>query len=103
MALSGAPLGFLFVFQSIFIKSTVAVTCFGVNGLAYADNVICPGSNACCGSTATCLPNRLCHNQGDNNDTFVRGPCAITPYTVDSCAEICVYSITPANHLNIEN
>ncbi|KAK4188572.1 hypothetical protein QBC35DRAFT_382313 [Podospora australis] len=70
-----------------------AITCFGVSGLAYEDNTLCPGSNACCGREATCLSNRLCHNPNDPEDTWVRGPCAIKGWD-DSCGQICLYNET---------
>jgi hypothetical protein len=71
----------------------IAATCYGYDGTAITDNQVCAGSNACCGATATCLSNRLCHNEGDNNGTFVRGPCAVQPYDPNTCAEICLYGI----------
>ncbi|RFU32878.1 hypothetical protein B7463_g3474, partial [Scytalidium lignicola] len=82
------------LFHSFLIYNVNAVTCFGVNGLPYTDNIICPGSNACCGSSATCMSNRLCHNPGTNNDTFIRGPCAVQPYDSNTCGAICVYNET---------
>ncbi|KAE8447841.1 hypothetical protein EG329_010070 [Mollisiaceae sp. DMI_Dod_QoI] len=78
----------------LFVENVNAVTCFGFAGTAYPDNVICPGSQACCGVNATCLSNRLCHNPGQNNSTFVRGPCAVSPYDPNTCAEICLYNET---------
>jgi len=79
--------------QSLLVGPVSAVTCYGVNGLGYQDNIICPGSNACCNRLEGCQPNRLCHNEGQNNSTFVRGPCALKPYNSASCAEICLYSM----------
>ena len=76
---------------STFLQCCIATTCYGYDGTAATDNQVCPGSNACCGDTATCLSNRLCHNEGDSNGTFVRGPCAVQPYDPNTCAEICLY------------
>ena len=69
-----------------------AAICYGVNGVEYSRQVICPGSSACCGEAATCMDNRLCHNAGDDQNTFVRGTCAENPYDKNKCAKICVYS-----------
>jgi len=92
--MTGRALCFFLTFASIFTTAVrTATTCYGVNGLAYADQVICPGSRACCGVNATCLDNRLCHNPGDPQDTFVRGPCADDHYDESKCASICVYSM----------
>jgi hypothetical protein len=85
----------VFSFLCLLVHSSSAVTCFGFDGDAYTNNTICPGSNACCGVTATCLPNRLCHNIGDAAGTFVRGPCALDPYDPTTCAEICLYGTSP--------
>lgn len=67
-----------------------AISCFGFNGGEYANNTQCPGSNACCGYTATCLSNRLCHNVNDPVGTFVRGPCIVNGWS-SGCAQICLY------------
>ncbi|KAF5980290.1 hypothetical protein FBULB1_5273 [Fusarium bulbicola] len=49
------------------------------------------GSSACCGEGATCMPNRLCKNEGQGENEFVRGPCAVAPYDKKKCAAICLY------------
>ncbi|MBE3041604.1 hypothetical protein IMZ48_03295 [Candidatus Bathyarchaeota archaeon] len=69
-----------------------AATCYGVNGVEFPNQIICPGSSACCGEGATCMGNRLCHNPSDEQDEFVRGPCAEDPYDESKCAAICAYS-----------
>lgn len=51
----------------LFFHTTYAVACYSINGLAYTDNVICPGSEACCGVNATCLSNRLYRNEGQDD------------------------------------
>jgi len=62
----------------------------------------CPNSNACCGPRATCLSNRLCHNAGDDENTFVRGPCAVKSENGNwdpQCAQICLYSMNAESHV----
>ena len=69
-----------------------AATCYSFNGDAYPNQVVCPGSSACCNEKATCMGNRLCHNSGHDQDLFVRGTCAEYPYDESKCAAICAYS-----------
>ncbi|KAF2138954.1 uncharacterized protein K452DRAFT_300543 [Aplosporella prunicola CBS 121167] len=85
-----------FIIFSLFLCFVNGRTCYGVNGLAYEDNQVCPGSSACCGVEATCLPNRLCHNPNDANATLVRGPCAEYPYDSTVCGKICLQNETEA-------
>ncbi|KAL2150538.1 hypothetical protein VTH82DRAFT_7101 [Thermothelomyces myriococcoides] len=70
-------------------EDSLLIDCYRWNGEVIANNTKCPNSNACCGPTATCLSNRLCHNRGDEPNTFVRGPCAVREW--DDCAQICQY------------
>lgn len=70
---------------------TVGIVCYGYNGASYVNNTKCPGSNACCGYEATCVSNRLCHNPGDAEGTYVRGPCANDVWD-STCAQVCLYS-----------
>jgi hypothetical protein len=65
--------------------------CWGVDGKQWTNNKQCPGSSACCGEGASCMPNRLCKNKGQGEDEFVRGPCAVAPYDKKKCAAICLY------------
>ncbi|KAJ3547227.1 hypothetical protein NM208_g1625 [Fusarium decemcellulare] len=65
--------------------------CWGVDGKQWINNKQCPGSSACCGEGATCMPNRLCKNKGQGENEFVRGPCAVAPYDKKKCAAICIY------------
>lgn len=69
--------------------------CWGVDGTPWTSNKRCPGSSTCCGADATCMPNRLCKNKGQAVDEFVRGPCAVKPYSKEKCAAICVYGELP--------
>lgn len=79
----------------VFAESTSdAITCFYYDGEQAANNTLCPGSSSCCGITATCVSNRLCHNAGDASNIYVRGPCAVNPATNgwdSSCAQVCLY------------
>lgn len=79
---------------SLFVSTAKAETCWGVDGRKMINNRVCPGSNACCGETATCLSNRLCHNDGDPPDLWIRGPCFTKGWGEGStdCAQICAYS-----------
>lgn len=70
---------------------TVGIVCYGYGGASYVNNTKCPGSNACCGYEATCLSNRLCHNPGDAEGTYVRGPCANNAWD-ETCAQVCLFS-----------
>lgn len=72
---------------------TVGIVCYGYNGLSYVNNTKCPGSNACCGYQATCVSNRLCHNPGDAEGTYVRGPCANNIWD-STCAQVCLFNET---------
>lgn len=74
---------------------TVGIVCYGYNGLSYVNNTKCPGSNACCGYQATCISNRLCHNPGDPEGTYVRGPCANDLWD-STCAQVCLFNETEA-------
>ncbi|KXX77955.1 hypothetical protein MMYC01_206787 [Madurella mycetomatis] len=69
------------------------IDCFRFDGAVSPNNTKCPNSNTCCGPTATCLSNRLCHNVNDPPDTYVRGPCAVRGWD-DSCPQICTYNET---------
>lgn len=89
-----APLALLFLFLTLTALSE-STTCFTVNGKIQSDQVVCPGSRACCGADSTCLGNRLCHNPGDDQNLFVRGPCAEDPYDEEKCARVCVYGKFP--------
>lgn len=57
----------------LLITTCSAGSCFDFDGAEYTENKVCPGSSACYGYNATCLPNRLCHNDGDPDPTLVRG------------------------------
>ncbi|KAI7775315.1 hypothetical protein LA080_007032 [Diaporthe eres] len=67
---------FILCEHQIRADGTVGIVCYGYDGASYVNNTKCPGSNACCGYEATCVSNRLCHNPGDAEGTYVRGPCA---------------------------
>lgn len=89
---SSATLTLCLILQHYFISTCSARSCFAFDGFEYPDNQLCAGSSACCGFNATCLPNRLCHNNGDPDTTLVRGPCAVNPWNTSVCAQICLYS-----------
>lgn len=93
----------LAILPTVLIQRCIAATCYGYDGSAATNNQVCPGSNACCGASATCLSNRLCHNVGDGNGTFVRGPCAVKPYDPQTCAEICLYGSASPSLFRITN
>lgn len=57
------------------------ITCYGHDGSAWANNTRCPGSDACGGVDATCLSNRLYHKLEDRPGPFIRGLCAVKPWT----------------------
>jgi hypothetical protein len=74
------------------------VTCYGFDGSTWENNFICEGSSACCGVNGICMPNKLCNSKKDGTGELIRGPCAVKPYDVEECAEICLYgkSILPS-------
>lgn len=37
------------------------------------------------------MQNGLCKNRGQDENEFVRGPCAIAPYDAEKCASVCIY------------
>ena len=65
--------------------------CYYYDGDQTPNNTVCSGSLACCGDTATCTQNRLCHNPGDPPSVFVRGPCADKTWDSSLCPQICLY------------
>ncbi|OBT95821.1 hypothetical protein VE01_06065 [Pseudogymnoascus verrucosus] len=74
------------------LASAVTVrTCWGYDGKNWENNVLCPGSQACCGVNGMCLPNKLCNSKKDGTGEIIRGPCATQPYDPVECGEICLY------------
>ncbi|KAI9898463.1 hypothetical protein N3K66_006823 [Trichothecium roseum] len=73
------------------LASAQLITCYAYDGSVHANQTRCPGSNACCNPDATCLGNRLCHNDGYGPETLIRGPCAVEEYDSGTCAPICLY------------
>lgn len=71
--------------------STAIRTCWGFDGKPWENNVLCPGSQSCCGEHGICLPNKLCNSKKDGTGEIIRGPCAAVPYDKDECGEICLY------------
>ncbi|OBT79371.1 hypothetical protein VF21_01891 [Pseudogymnoascus sp. 05NY08] len=71
--------------------ATAVRTCWGYDGKDWANNVLCPGSQACCGVNGICLPNKLCNSKKDGTGEIIRGPCAAQPYDAAECGEICLY------------
>ncbi|KAL1843516.1 hypothetical protein VTJ49DRAFT_1109 [Mycothermus thermophilus] len=69
------------------------IDCYRYDGTVAHNSTRCPGSNACCGPTATCLSNRLCTADSDpfSTEKPVRGPCAVKGWDA-SCAQICMYN-----------
>ncbi|ELQ33136.1 hypothetical protein OOU_Y34scaffold00997g2 [Pyricularia oryzae Y34] len=61
---------FAVLLGQVHLAASQGISCFGVNGLLYPEQKKCPGSNACCGVGAICLPNRLCKNPNDNEGLF---------------------------------
>ena len=78
----------------LFLSTTATALqdCFYYDGATTPNNSVCAGSDSCCGPTATCESYRLCHNQGDPPNVFVRGPCAVYPWDTSVCPQICLYS-----------
>ena len=70
--------------------------CYGYDGAVQSDNVVCEGSGACCNAQATCTEQRLCHNEGDPENVFVRGPCSSRNWDGSICPQLCLYGKTRA-------
>ncbi|KAI9925077.1 hypothetical protein ASPWEDRAFT_45222 [Aspergillus wentii DTO 134E9] len=66
------------------------ITCYSYNGVAYDNNVKCPNSDSCCATAAQCRDDRLC-NSNDDRDIIVRAVCVYKPWTLATCAQICLY------------
>lgn len=68
--------------------------CWGFEGHPYPNNTVCPNSRTCCNGKATCTSNRLCHNDGDPEDVWIRGSCydwdEENGWNMDTCAQICL-------------
>ncbi|RFN43901.1 hypothetical protein FIE12Z_11861 [Fusarium flagelliforme] len=79
-----------FLLTHVFAQDNNNRTCWGVDGQPWEENRKCPGSSACCGPDAECMPNRLCQRKGQAKNMFVRGPCAAAPWDMKECAVICV-------------
>ncbi|KAL2161809.1 hypothetical protein VTH06DRAFT_7593 [Thermothelomyces fergusii] len=90
-ALLWAPLISFYAVLAGAEEDSLLIECYRWDGEVVANNTKCPNSNACCGPTATCLSNRLCHKAGDPPDLFVRGPCAVSGWDPE-CAQICQYN-----------
>ncbi|KAK4457122.1 hypothetical protein QBC42DRAFT_350718 [Cladorrhinum samala] len=86
---------------SVFVPAAKAETCWGFDGRQMVNNRVCPGSKSCCGESATCLSNRLCHNDGDPANLWIRGPCFTKGWNETSaeCPQICAYSETETNRM----
>lgn len=85
-------IGLLFFVQQAAAFEEVGTVCFAFDGDTYVNQTLCPGSNACCEYTATCLSNRLCRNANDAPGTFIRSTCALRGWD-QSCAQICLYGM----------
>ncbi|OBT63828.1 hypothetical protein VE03_06624 [Pseudogymnoascus sp. 23342-1-I1] len=68
-----------------------ARTCWGFDGQSWENNELCAGSQTCCGVNGTCLDNKLCNSKKDGSGELIRGPCAIVPYDIEECGEVCLY------------
>ncbi|KFY19016.1 hypothetical protein V493_08194 [Pseudogymnoascus sp. VKM F-4281 (FW-2241)] len=73
------------------IASANTITCYGYDGKPWANNVLCPGSQTCCGEHGVCQGNKLCNSQSNGQGEVIRGPCALKKYDPKLCGEICLY------------
>ena len=89
---SMAPVHFITASFTLFTAITAAYTdCYYFDGSISPNNTVCSGSSTCCGPTATCESFRLCHNDEDPPDVFVRGPCAVSSWSLSVCPQVCLY------------
>lgn len=88
---SAPALASALLFAIVPLTSAAIQTCYGFDGKAWANNVQCPGSQACCGEQGICLPNKLCNSKKDGTGEIIRGPCAAKQYDTAECGEICLY------------
>ncbi|KAK2036738.1 hypothetical protein LZ31DRAFT_482931 [Colletotrichum somersetense] len=84
-------------FVLLFTRQSEGVTCYSYSGLAWPDQQVCPGSNACCGVKDRCMPNRMCKSPDIRDNILVRGPCLSSPWDRKDCAQICVFNETNFN------
>ncbi|KAK2060080.1 hypothetical protein LY76DRAFT_426746 [Colletotrichum caudatum] len=84
-------------FLFLFTRQSQGVNCYSYSGLAWPDQQVCPGSNACCGVKDKCMPNRMCKSPDIRDDILVRGPCLSSPWDRKDCAQICVFNETNFN------
>ncbi|KFZ03987.1 hypothetical protein V502_10502 [Pseudogymnoascus sp. VKM F-4520 (FW-2644)] len=85
---SAPALASALLFAIVPLTSAAVQTCYGFDGKSWANNVQCPGSQACCGEQGICLPNKLCNSKKDGTGEIIRGPCAAKQYDTAECAEI---------------
>ncbi|KAK1569666.1 uncharacterized protein LY79DRAFT_653846 [Colletotrichum navitas] len=81
----------------LFTGHSQGETCYSYSGLAWPNQKLCEGSNACCGVKEDCMPNRLCKSQNLRDNILVRGPCLSTPWDRSNCAQICAFNETTIN------
>ncbi|RBR23227.1 uncharacterized protein FIESC28_03969 [Fusarium coffeatum] len=81
---------FFLLLTYVFSQDNNNRTCWGVDGQPWEGNRKCPGSSACYGPDAECMPSRLGQRKGQAKNMFVRGPCAAAPWDMKECAVICV-------------
>ncbi|KAK1654602.1 hypothetical protein BDP81DRAFT_339725 [Colletotrichum phormii] len=94
------PTGLIFFFVCLLVLFTSfseAANCFNHRGKLFADQVQCPGTDACCGVNDACQPNRLCKSKDNADNILVRGTCLHNPWDNSTCAEICVFDETRIN------
>jgi hypothetical protein len=66
------------------------ITCYSYQGAKYDNNTKCPDSDSCCQTEPQCRPDRLC-SSNDNSQVLVRATCVNEPWTLSTCAKICLY------------
>ncbi|OHE94112.1 hypothetical protein CORC01_10569 [Colletotrichum orchidophilum] len=86
----------LFCLLALFASLSNGIDCYNYRGQKATDQQQCSGSDACCGSSDTCLPNRLCSSAKNAPNILIRGPCLKNPWS-SNCAEICVFEETASN------
>ncbi|KAN0073927.1 hypothetical protein V8E54_007864 [Elaphomyces granulatus] len=72
-------------------NSSGKITCYSYTGIGYTNNTKCPQNDSCCQTAAQCRDDRLCVANGGEDGIYVRATCVNRPWTLATCAQICLY------------
>ena len=84
----------------IMSNSSGKITCYSYTGVGYTNNTKCPQNDSCCQTAAQCRDDRLCVANGGEDGIYVRATCVNRPWTLATCAQICLYGMSVFESLN---